>query len=111
MVKLNRKGEQQYQIEWNGQVVGWVELLLSSHATSTESAFPQLRCYVSPDFRGKGYAVQACNLLMEQAEEADVSLLFACCETENASALRLLQRLGFELKRIRGDTLYFEAKL
>ena len=70
-----------------------------------------LDCFVEESHRHQGHGTQACNLLLEQLEDAEVSAVYACCEVGNSAAMRLCARLGFELRGIRGEEMWFEAVL
>ena len=70
-----------------------------------------LDCFVEESHRHQGHGTQACNLLLEQLEEAEVSAVYACCEVGNSAAMRLCSRLGFELRSLRGEELWFVARL
>ena len=72
---------------------------------------PRLDCCLLESAQGKGYALAACNEVLELLENESIPLVCAHCDVENTAALRLLSRLGFELKRICGKTMVWEAIL
>ncbi len=103
MILLRQCDDWCYEIWTEDSCVGWVKLLWEE--------IPLLDCYLEESHRGKGYALAACNELLELLENEGVPLVCAQCEVENASAMRLLSRLGFELLRVRGETLHFISEL
>lgn len=53
------------------------------------------------DFQGKGYALEACNELLDYMEQQSICHFSAHTAMENVASFRLLNRLGFELRSIR----------
>lgn len=53
------------------------------------------------NYHGKGYALEACNTLLDYFEEQGVSSFSAHTAMENGASTRLLSKLGFELRSIR----------
>lgn len=102
-MELKSLADWDFEILAEGSVVGWVQVLWD--------AVPRLDCCLLETAQGKGYALAACNEVLELLEEEGIPLICAHCAVENAAALRLLSRLGFELKRICGDVMQWEAVL
>ena len=103
MIELKCLAAWDYEIRTEDVPVGWVKILWEE--------MPRLDCFLEEKHRGKGHALAACNEVMELLENEEIPLVCAQCTVENAPAMRLLNRLGFELKRMRGEVLFFEAQL
>ena len=103
MIELKSLVDWDYEIWAEGFCVGWVRILWEET--------PRLDCFLEEMHRGNGYALAACNEVLELLENEGTSLVCAQCQLENAPAMRLLSRLGFELKRVWGEELFFEALL
>lgn len=103
MIELKCLAAWDYEIRTEDVPVGWVKILWEET--------PRLDCFLEEKHRGKGYALSACNEVLELLENEEIPLVCAQCDIENAPAMRLLNRLGFELKRVRGEELFFEAQL
>ena len=103
MIELKCLAAWDYEIRTEDVPVGWVKILWEE--------MPRLDCFLEEKHRGKGHALAACNEVMELLENEEISRVCAQCDIENAPAMRLLNRLGFELKRVRGEELFFEAQL
>ena len=103
MIELKSLADWDFEILAEGSVVGRVQVLWEE--------VPRLDCSLPPQEQGKGYALAACNEVLELLENEDLPLVCAHCNINNAAALRLFSRLGFELKRIRGNTMVWEAIL
>lgn len=104
MIELRSRGDWDFEIWTEGSPVGWA-------AIQWDGAVPRLDCWLNEANRGHGYALATCNELLEHLENENTCLVCAECELENAAAMRLLNRLGFELKRVQEDVLYFEGLL
>ena len=103
MIELKCLAAWDYEIRTEDVPVGRVRILWEET--------PRLDCFLEEKHRGKGHALAACNEVMELLENEEIPLVCAQCTVENAPAMRLLNRLGFELKRMRGEVLFFEAQL
>ncbi len=58
---------------------------------------PDLGYALLPDFRGKGYALEACRGVIEFAQTAlDMHTMLAIVSPQNTRSIHLLERLGFE---------------
>lgn len=101
---LTQQNENCYHIFLDESLIGWVKVL-------ERDGLPLLDCFLEEPYRGQGHGTQACNLLLEQLEEAEVSAVYACCEVGNSAAMRLCARLGFELRSIYGEEMWFVAHL
>ena len=103
MIELKCLAAWDYEIRTEDSPIGWVKILWEET--------PRLDCFLEENHRSKGHALAACNEVMELLENEEIPLVCAQCDIENAPAMRLLNRLGFELKRVRGEVLFFEAQL
>lgn len=83
-------------IENAGQRAGYVILTIgfSFEYRGKESFIDEL--YVLPEFRNRGIAAQAMNLVVQAARELDISAIHLEVSTCNEPALSLYRRLGFE---------------
>ena len=69
-----------------------------------------LFCTIQEDYRRQNYALEACNALLDILE-AETNQVSAQIKIENNAAMRLLNKLGFELRSIRGDIMTFLLKM
>ena len=100
---LTQQNENCYHIFLDESLIGWVKVL-------ERDDLPLLDCFLEEPYRGQGHGTQACNQVLERLEE-EHSLVLACCEVGNSAAMRLCSRLGFELRSLRGEEMWFEARL
>ncbi len=100
---LKQENESTYHILLNETLIGWVKVL-------EKDGLPLLDCFLEEPYRGQGHATQACNEVLEQLEE-EHSLVLARCEVGNSAAMRLFARLGFELRSIYGEEMWFVIEL
>ena len=59
------------------------------------------------NYRGTGYAKEACEALIIRAFDSGVQRIFAECDPENAGSWRLLDSLGFEREAHLKQNVYF----
>ena len=100
---LKQQNENTYHIYLDETLIGRVKVL-------ERDALPLLDCFLEEPYRGQGHATQACNEVLEHLEE-EHSLVLARCEVGNSAAMRLLNRLGFELRSVRGEELGFVMEM
>ncbi len=100
---LKLQNENTYHIYLDETPIGWVKVL-------EKDGLPLLDCFLEEPYRGQGHATQACNEVLEGLEE-EYSHVLARCEVGNSAAMRLFARLGFELRSIYGEEMWFEAQI
>lgn len=56
---------------------------------------------------GKGYALEACEALIQKAFEQDIHRIYAECDPKNRASWCLLERLGFRREAYFRENVYF----
>jgi len=87
-----------YAIVKDDVPIGCAELLIhpnGNHWWGEGSA--ELGYWVAEEFQGRGYATEACKILIERAfEELNVQRIFASYKNENTASKGILEKLGFK---------------
>ena len=87
-----------YAIVKDDVPIGCAELLIhpnGNHWWGEGAA--ELGYWVAEEFQGRGYATEACKILIERAfEELNVQRIFASYKNENTASKGLLEKLGFK---------------
>ena len=75
-----------------GEIVGRCDLRAGHNAETDIGG--NIGYAVFPQYRGHGYALQACRLLLEMAARQGMSRVGICCERENTASRKTCERLG-----------------
>ena len=76
----------------NGELVGRCDLR-AGHNWETDVS-GNIGYVIFPEYRGNGYAAQACRLLLCQAQAQGLRRIGICCERENIASRKTCERVG-----------------
>lgn len=82
-----------YQIQLQGQMVGWIDLRLS-RSEELDRLAGQMGYAIFPPFRGQGLAARACFLLAPVATASGLWPLWLTTNTDNHASMSVLAKLG-----------------
>lgn len=76
----------------NGELVGRCDLR-AGHNWETDIS-GNIGYVIFPEYRGNGYAAQACRLLLHHARAQGMRRIGICCDRENAASRKTCERVG-----------------
>ena len=89
--EFNDRKQKRFTIEFNTQAIGFVDLF--------DADFDSKSCYVGifvlPDFRMKKIALNALQLLQNEARKFNLMTLNAKCMNQNLASIALFRKAGF----------------
>lgn len=89
------------ELKENHQMIGNVYLGKRDYATL------EIGYVLNRDYWGQGFAVEACEALLQKAFEQGIHRIYAECDPENTASWRLLERLGFRREAHLRQNIYF----